>query len=116
RAISLLSEARELGVDSERLIEIEQPRGRIAVRRGPVMEGHAILVAAAERVASTEPELAIAMLADAVAACFYAVAVGTMIRTADRAMSPLTPTASTRTRFLAAMAHGMALVFADDPR
>src|SRR5580704_2599679 len=111
RAISLLPEARELVVESE-LIEVERLQGHIAIRRGPVMEGHAILVAAAERVASTEPELAIAMLADAVDACFYAGDVGTMIRTADRAMSLLTPTASTRTRFLALTAHGMALVFA----
>ena len=48
RAIALLSEARELVIEPERLIEIEQLRGHIAVHRGPVMEGHAILVAAAE--------------------------------------------------------------------
>jgi DNA-binding CsgD family transcriptional regulator len=116
RAIGLLSEARELAIEPERLVEIEQLRGHITVRRGPVMEGHAILVAAAERVASTEPELAVSMLTEAVDACFYAGEVATMVHTADRAISLLPAQASNRTRFLAATAHGMALVFAGDPR
>jgi DNA-binding CsgD family transcriptional regulator len=116
RAIALLSEARELVIEPERLIEIEQLRGHIAVHRGPVMEGHAILVAAAERVASTEPELAVSLLAEAVDACFYAGEVAAMVRTAERAESLLPEHASNRTRFLAATANGMALVFAGDPR
>jgi DNA-binding CsgD family transcriptional regulator len=116
RAISLLTEARDLVVETERIVEIERLRGHIAVRRGPVMEGHAILVAAAERVASTNPELAVSLLAEAVEACFYSGDVATMERTARRAMDLLPAEASTRTRFLAATAYGMTLVLAGDPR
>jgi DNA-binding CsgD family transcriptional regulator len=116
RAIHLLSEARELVTKSSRLIDIEQLRGHIAVRLGPVMEGHAILVAAAERVSSTDPELAVELLAEAVEACFYSGDVATMVRTARRVMELLPADASNRTRFLADMANGMTLVFAGDPR
>jgi len=116
RAISLLSEAREFVIDSERSIEIEQLRGHITVRRGPVMEGHAILVAAAESVASTRPDVAVSLLAEAAEACFYAGDVATMLRSARRAMTLMPADASNRTRFLAGMANGMALVFGGDPR
>jgi DNA-binding CsgD family transcriptional regulator len=116
RAVTLLAEARVLVADTDRLLEIEQLRGHIAVRQGPVMEGHAILVAAAERAAATDPEMAIGMLAEAVDACFFAGDVGEMVRTAARARELLPADASTRTRFLAAMAGGMALVFAGDGR
>jgi len=115
RAISLLSEARELVVDPERSIEIEQLRGHITVRRGPVMEGHAILVSAAERAATTNPEVAVAMLAEAVEACFYAGDVAAMLRSAERAAQLLTADASSRSRFLAAIANGMAQVFGGEP-
>ena len=116
RAISLLSEARELVSESELFSRIEHLRGDIAVRRGPVMEGCAILIAAAGRVASVNPELAISMLAEAVEACFYSGDVATMIRSADTAVSLVPADASNRTRFLAAIAQGMALVFAGNPR
>ena len=116
RAIALLTEARELVTEADRLVEIEQLRGHIAVRRGPVMEGHAILVAAAESVSATDPELAVTLLAEAVDACFYAGDVATMVRTGRRAMELLPPDASTRTRFLAGTAYGMTLIFAGDPR
>jgi len=116
RAIALLSEARELVVQAAQRVEIEHLRGHITVRRGPVMEGHTILVATAGQALSTDPEQAVSMLAEAVEACFYAGDVRTMVRTADQAMHLLPAEASSRTRFLAAMAHGMALVFAGDPR
>ena len=48
-------------------------RGQLAVRKGPVMAGYTILVGAAEEAATQgEPELAVAMLAEAANACFYA--------------------------------------------
>ena len=80
------------------------------------MEGHAILVAAAERVSSNDPELAVELLAEAVDACFYSGDVATMVHTARRAMDLLPAAASNRTRFLAGTANGMTLVFAGDPR
>ena len=48
--------------DPARLVAIDQLAGHIATRRGPVMRGHAILTAAAER---ADPERAVAMLAEA---------------------------------------------------
>lgn len=116
RAVSLLTEARELVIEPDRRVDIEQLRGHVAVRRGPVMEGHAILVAAAESVASTDPERAVSILAEAVEACFYSGDVATMVRTAQRTMDLLPSDASARTRFLAGTAYGMTLVFAGDPR
>ena len=110
-AIQLLAEARQLEPEPGLLVEIEYLRGRIAVRRGPVMEGHAILVAAAERAAERNPEQAVTMLAEAVDACFYAGDAGEMDRAARRAEQLLPERASTRARFLTAMARGMALVF-----
>src|SRR5207302_7235433 len=70
RAIGLLAEARALAPGSERLVRIEHLEGLIAARQGPVMDGYAILVAAAERAAEraaeSEPELAVTMLPEAV--------------------------------------------------
>jgi DNA-binding CsgD family transcriptional regulator len=116
RAIALLTRAHELSPDRERSIRIEHLRGRIATRRGPVMQGHATLVAAADRVAQSDPDLAVTMLAEAVDACFFAGDARAMDRTARRAGELLQEGASPRARFLAAIAHGMGLVFTGDGR
>jgi DNA-binding CsgD family transcriptional regulator len=113
-AIEQLANARELTVDRDRLVEIEHLRGRIAARRGPVMEGHAILVAAAERAADADPELAVTMLAEAADACFFAGDARQMRRAAQRARELLPERASTRARFLTAITEGMALVLGGD--
>ena len=65
RAVALLEQARASTSDPVLLVEIDQLAGHIATRRGPVMRGHAILTAAAER---ADPERAVAMLADAASA------------------------------------------------
>jgi DNA-binding CsgD family transcriptional regulator len=114
RAVALLGEARGLSTDAELLVHVDQLRGHIAVRRGPVMEGHAILVGAAERVARADVEVAISMLAEAVDATFFAGDVAAMARTAQRVDELLPADASTRSRFLAAMVRGMARVFTGD--
>jgi len=49
RAIALLDEARASTRDPVTLVEIDELAGHIATRCGPVMHGHAILTAAAER-------------------------------------------------------------------
>src|SRR6202034_2261852 len=49
RAVTLLNEARAVSSDPVTLVEIAALAGHIATRRGPVMRGHAILTAAAER-------------------------------------------------------------------
>jgi DNA-binding CsgD family transcriptional regulator len=105
RSVALLGEVRESTGDPARLVEADQLAGHIATHRGPVMRGHAILTATAER---ADPERAVAMLAEAATACFYAGNPAEMLAVAERARAALTDTASSRSRFLAAIAMGMA--------
>ena len=110
RATLLLDEARETGPELALAARIEHLRGRIAMRRGPVMHSHALLVAAAELVADSEPALAVEMLAEAVEACFYAGSTPSMLEAASRA-AELSPGNGERAAFFSAMAQGMALIF-----
>jgi ATP/maltotriose-dependent transcriptional regulator MalT len=75
------------------------------------MSGHAILVAAAGR---ADDELAVAMLAEAADACFIAGNPREMLAVAEQARSRLPTGASERTRFLAAVAIGMARIVGGD--
>ena len=75
------------------------------------MRGHSILVSAAER---ADPERAVAMLAEAASACFYAGQATDMLATAERAHAVLPAEAPVRAQFLAAISFGMAHVFAGD--
>lgn len=111
RAEALLGKA---GRDAagDLLIAIEQLRGHIATRRGPVREAQQILLAAADQAAQFDPERAVVMLAEAVNASFYAGDAATMRRAASRAAALLPEDASNRTAFFASIAQGMALVFA----
>ena len=111
RAVALLDEARALTSDPAKLVEIAGLAGHIATRRGPVMRGHAILTAAAER---ADPERAVTMLAEAASACFYAGNPAEMLAVAERARAALPANASVRARFLAAMAVGMARILGGD--
>ncbi len=111
RAVALLDEARASTIDPTTSLDIDELAGHIATRRGPVMRGHAILTAAAER---ADPERAVAMLAEAAAACFYAGNPAGMLSVAQRASDGLPGGASVRTRFLAAIAIGMARVAGSD--
>jgi len=111
RAVTLLDQARAAAGDPGRLAEIDQVAGLIATRRGPVMRGHAILTAAAER---ADPERAAAMLAEAAFACFLAGNPAEMLRVAERARALLSDSAPARARFLAATAVGMARIIGGD--
>jgi DNA-binding CsgD family transcriptional regulator len=111
RAVSLLDQARAATGDPGRLAQIDQLAGHIAVHRGPVMRGHAILTAAAGR---ADPERAVAMLAEAAFACFLAGDPAEMLSVAERARSLLPEHASARARFLAATAVGMARILGGD--
>ena len=93
------------------LVEIDALAGHISTRRGPVMRGHAILTAAAER---ADPERAVLMLAEAASACFYAGNPAEMLAVAERARAALPGGASVRTRFMAAVAVGMARILGGD--
>ena len=111
RAVALLDEARALDVDGDTRIGIEHLRGHVTMRRGDVMEGHAILREAAERAARDDPDRAVVMLAEAANGCFYAGRADEMLRTAERAAALLGATTGEEAAFLGRMAHGMALVF-----
>jgi DNA-binding CsgD family transcriptional regulator len=102
RSLALVEEAHELGAEGT-----DHLRGRLAARRGPVMDGYAVLVAAARR---AEPDLAVAMLAEAIDAAFFAGAIDAMMRAAELLPRGTSP----RARFLAAIAGGMARVMAGD--
>lgn len=111
RALELLDELRVTAPVPATLVDADHLAGHIATRRGPVMTGHAILVAAAEQ---AEPEQAVAMLAEAAAACFYAGNPAEMVAAAERAQALLAPGAPARTHFLAATALGMAWIVGGD--
>ncbi|HLH66716.1 MAG TPA: AAA family ATPase [Solirubrobacteraceae bacterium] len=105
RAAALLEQARASTDDPEVLLDVDELAGHVAARRGPVMRGHEILAAAAERAQS---DRAVAMLAEAAAACFYAGVPAEMLATAESARARLPEAPSSRSRFLAWMAVGMA--------
>lgn len=111
RAVALLDEARSSTSDGGKLVEIDQLAGHIATRRGPVMRGHAVLTSAAEH---ADPERAVAMLAEAASACFYAGNPTEMLSVAERAQSTLPKNPSIRARFLASIALGMARIVGGD--
>jgi DNA-binding CsgD family transcriptional regulator len=89
---------------------IDHLRGLVAMRCGPVGAAYPLMVGAAERIAETDPELAVVMLAQAVQGCFYTGDTPAMIAAAERALVLANVQGSRRARFFAAMAHGMALV------
>jgi hypothetical protein len=111
RALALLEQAGSATTSAGRLVEIDHLAGHILVRRGPVMRGHSILVNAAER---ADPERAVAMLAEAANACFYAGQAADMLAAAERGHARLPEEAPVRAQFLAATSFGMAHVFAGD--
>jgi DNA-binding CsgD family transcriptional regulator len=110
-AVALLDEARALAGDTRTLIEVDRLAGHIATLRGPVMNGYAILTAAAAR---ADPESAVTMLAEAATACFYAGNPTEMLAVAEKAQAGLPANPSVRARFLAAIALGMARIFGGD--
>ncbi len=111
RALALADEARLSTADPALRVAIDQLAGHIATRRGPVMHGFAILVAAAEH---APPERAAEMLAEAAGACLYAGNAREMVAVAERARAQLPDDASPRARFLTWSAFGMAQILGGD--
>jgi DNA-binding CsgD family transcriptional regulator len=111
RAVALLDEARGSTSDPVLLVEIDELTGHIATRCGPLMRGHEILTAAAER---ADPERAVAMLAEAALACFLAGNATELLAVAERAHVALPANSSLRARFQATMAAGMARILGGD--
>jgi DNA-binding CsgD family transcriptional regulator len=111
RAAALLDETRATTDDPATLVDVDELAGRIAARQGPVMRGHAILVDAARRAGG---ERAVAMLAEAASACFYAGEPEQMLSAAERGWSQVPGDASVRIRVIAGTAVGMARVIGGD--
>jgi DNA-binding CsgD family transcriptional regulator len=111
RAGRLLDEARGYTVDHATSVGIDQLSGHITLRRGPVMRGYAILTTAAAR---ADPEVAVAMFAEAAVACFSAGKPAEMLSAAERAHAALPDNPSIRARFMALSALGMAHVLGGD--
>jgi DNA-binding CsgD family transcriptional regulator len=114
RAAALLGEARRHAATPDLIISIDQLRGHIATRRGPIAEAQQILLAAAEDAAPIDPERAVVMLAEAVNASFYAGDAATMRLAADRAASLAPHGSEGRTAFFMLIAQGMALIFSGE--
>ncbi|MEA2425969.1 MAG: hypothetical protein QOH13_2379, partial [Thermoleophilaceae bacterium] len=108
--LALLDQAEPFAAEVAIIGRIQHLRGQVVMRRGPVMDGYAVIVAAAEGVAAADPEAAIAMLAEAVHGCFYAGATQPMRAAADRAAALAGPGTSARGSFFVAIAQALALV------
>ena len=91
RAVTLLGQAGRHVPAADLAVAIDHLRGHIAVHRGPLTEGQEILLAAAERAASIDPERAVVMLAEAAYASFFAGDAATMRLAAERAASLAPP-------------------------
>jgi len=114
RAAALLGEASRHALPLDLAVSIEQLRGHIATRRGPIAEAQQILLAAAQQAAPVDPERAVVMLAEAVNASFYAGDAATMRLAAERAASLAPQGSDGRTAFFALIAQGMALIFSGE--
>jgi DNA-binding CsgD family transcriptional regulator len=110
RTLSLLNDARTHVAAPAIAARIDYLRGQVAMRRGPVMDGFSLIIGAATRIADTDPELAVVMLAEAVHGCYYAGDTLAMISAAEHAVTLASRLDSRRATFFAAMAQGLALV------
>src|SRR3954451_10098031 len=114
RTLGLLDDARLYAVDVAVGARIDELRGEVAMRHGPVMEGCELVVSAAEQIAATEPEAAIEMFAQAVHGGFYAGAAAAMVSAADGATALAREEMSPRAMFFVAIAQALARVMDGD--
>jgi DNA-binding CsgD family transcriptional regulator len=110
RTLALLGDARARAAAPGLTARIDLLEGYVVMRRGPVARGCELTMSAAGEVATGDPELAVAMLAEAVLACVYAGDQPGTLAASQRALEIAGRHRSQRTEFFAAMAHGMALV------
>jgi DNA-binding CsgD family transcriptional regulator len=111
RAVALLEEAALAADGTPLALRIDHLRGHIAVLRGPLVTGAALLAASAER---ADPETAVVMLAEAVVGGFFAADGPRMLESGRRAGELVSDDAGTRTVFFGRIAEGMALVMAGE--
>jgi DNA-binding CsgD family transcriptional regulator len=110
RTLGLLEEAQAQEPAPAVRAHIDYLRGQVAIRCGPVMAAYPLIVGAAAKVADTDSQLAVEMLAQAVHGCFCTGDTPAMIAAAERAVTLANGQDSDRATFFAAMARGMALV------
>jgi DNA-binding CsgD family transcriptional regulator len=111
RTLALLDELLVIGSDEGLRADTMRLRGHAVMRIGPAMDGHDILVEAASRVQSIDPNRAVIMLAEAADACVYAGRAETMLQTGRKAWSALSDRAGDREKVFANLALGTALIY-----
>jgi DNA-binding CsgD family transcriptional regulator len=111
RAVALLEEARDLSTDSRFTLRIDHLRAHVSMRSEPVMRSYELLTAGAMSVADDDPALAVAMLAEAADACFYAGDARRLAETAERAAA-IDAGTDDRAAFFTAILQGMAGILA----
>ncbi len=111
RALSILDEAGHVVGEGSTAPRIQHLRGHIALWRGPLHEGRALLLAAADR---ADPADAVVILAEAGMGAFLAADAAGLRECAERARARAAHDPSPRTAFLAELVHGMALVFSGE--
>jgi DNA-binding CsgD family transcriptional regulator/tetratricopeptide (TPR) repeat protein len=109
RALALVDEAEAGQPDRALAAELAHLRGQIAARCGPVREAVRVLLAGVDAIAALDPAKASAMAADAAYAAFHSAEPEVMTLAARRAVE-LAPPGDARATYLAAAAHGAALV------
>ncbi len=110
RALARLDESELYTADPAVSARIESVRGQVAIKGGPIRDGCRVVVAAAQQISDADPELAIAMLGEAVLGRFYAGDIAGMLDAAQQAVELSQRSLSRRAMFLATMADGVALV------
>ena len=111
RAITLLEEARAASTDTRLTLRIDYLRAHVGMRSEPVMRSYELLTEGAMSVAAEDPALAVAMLAEAADACFYAGDAARLVETTERAVA-IDAGADERAAFFTAILQGMAAILA----
>jgi DNA-binding CsgD family transcriptional regulator len=110
QAIGLLDRALDHADVPSLRARIQELRGEVATRCGPLDDALSTLVQAASEVAALDPDTAVRLLSDAVHVCFYLADPATALKSSDRIEALVGQTHDPRTRFEAAMASGMASI------
>ena len=110
RASGLVEGARERAQEPRLRAEIDHLRGRVAMRQGPVIISHDILVSAAAEVVGVDPAKACLLMAEAADALVFAGAAPLMLETARRARDLATVVGTNDAAFFTSMALGQALI------
>jgi DNA-binding CsgD family transcriptional regulator len=114
RTGALVAEARRRPHEPQLDVPLEHLRGLLAISSGSVLDGYRILTAAAASAASSDPDLAALMVADAGRAALVAADAAGMRDAAARAEALAASGNGTRTRFFAQLLRGMALIFSGE--